>query len=433
MKIIELRSENFKRLTAVTVRPDGSLVQITGKNGAGKSSLLDSIYVALAGKSAAPKQPIRKGQKKATIRLDLGELIVTREFRAEKDGDGYTTSLTVESKDGAQFRSPQTMLDALLGSLSFDPLLFARAPAKEQVDMLKALVPGFDFDEADRLNAADYEKRRDVNRRVKELRAQAEGIDAPEDAGEPIDETALVDELEKAGEHNADIETRKANRARLERDAAELVKEADAHEAHAADLRARAEKAEGAAKEARDEAVSIRTKLARAEALPEPVDTSEIRAKIASAREHNEHCKTAEHRRGLEAAAERLEEESETLSAIMGERNAEKALAIQKAKLPVPGLAFGSGEVTLAGVPFEQGSDAEQLRASCAIAAALNPKLRVIRIRDGSLLDTDGLALVAKMADEQDFQVWVEKVSDDARVGIHIVDGAVAEKMENDQ
>ncbi len=48
MQIISLQAENIKRLTAVEIKPDGALVQITGRNGAGKSSVLDAIWWALS-------------------------------------------------------------------------------------------------------------------------------------------------------------------------------------------------------------------------------------------------------------------------------------------------------------------------------------------------------------------------------------------------
>ena len=50
MRIIRLQAENIKRLQAVEIEPHGDVVKITGKNGAGKSSVLDSIWMALAGK-----------------------------------------------------------------------------------------------------------------------------------------------------------------------------------------------------------------------------------------------------------------------------------------------------------------------------------------------------------------------------------------------
>ena len=49
MNIVKLRAENIKRIVAVEIEPDGALVQITGRNGAGKSSVLDAIWWALAG------------------------------------------------------------------------------------------------------------------------------------------------------------------------------------------------------------------------------------------------------------------------------------------------------------------------------------------------------------------------------------------------
>ena len=49
MKIVSLQAENFKRLKAVEIKPDGSTVVITGKNAQGKSSILDSIFAAVGG------------------------------------------------------------------------------------------------------------------------------------------------------------------------------------------------------------------------------------------------------------------------------------------------------------------------------------------------------------------------------------------------
>ena len=39
-----------------------------------------------------------------------------------------------------------------------------------------------------------------------------------------------------------------------------------------------------------------------------------------------------------------------------------------------------------------------------------NPELRVLLIKDGSLLDADNLALIAAMAETDDYQVWIERV-----------------------
>ena len=125
MKIVALQAENIKKLIAIEIRPDGNLVQITGKNGHGKTSVLDSIWWALAGAKHIQSVPIREGEDKARIMLDLGEIIVTRTFKTSKKGE-VPSAISVENAEGAKFGTPQTMLDNLLGQLSFDPLAFSR-------------------------------------------------------------------------------------------------------------------------------------------------------------------------------------------------------------------------------------------------------------------------------------------------------------------
>ena len=100
--------------------------------------------------------------------------------------------------------------------------------------------------------------------------------------------------------------------------------------------------------------------------------------------------------------------------------------AIEEAKLPIEGLGLADGEVLFNGNPLDQASDAEQLRVSMAIAAAMSPTLRVIIVRDGSLLDEEGLKIVAQWADERDMQVWMERVDSSGTVGFYIEDGSLA-------
>ena len=85
--------------------------------------------------------------------------------------------------------------------------------------------------------------------------------------------------------------------------------------------------------------------------------------------------------RRLEKEAWDAEAESLRLTNAMTARKLAAAQAVEKAALPIPGLSLDNGQVSLDGVPFAQASDAEQLRASCAIAMRDNAKLRVLRVR----------------------------------------------------
>lgn len=418
LKIISLQAENVKRLVAVRIDPKGNLVQITGKNAQGKTSVLDSIWWALAGAGNVQNAPIRKGQNKAVIKLDLGEVVVTRTFTKREDGTAGT-SIMVENADGARFPSPQRLLDSLLGSLTFDPLAFARMKPKEQFDALKGFVPDVDFAAIERANKADFDKRTAVNRRAKELAAQAAAIQVP--ATVPvakIDEAALVDELAAVGEHNAQIELRKGNREKASTEIAAKRERAEAARHEAFKLNEEAERLE-------EEAAALEKKLTDAPALPEPKDQAEVRRRLDEAKRTNALVDQASRRRLLLDEAAATEAQAEALTAAMQAREQEKREKIAAAKLPVDGLGFGDEAITFNGLPFDQASDAEQLRVSCAIAMASNPRLRVIRVRDGSLLDEDAMALLAKMADDHDMQVWCERVDSSGKVGFVLEDGQV--------
>ncbi len=54
---------------------------------------------------------------------------------------------------------------------------------------------------------------------------------------------------------------------------------------------------------------------------------------------------------------------------------------------------------------------------------SLNPELKVVRVRDGSLLDEDAMKILAKMADEADYQIWIERVDSNGDVGFVLEDG----------
>jgi hypothetical protein len=99
---------------------------------------------------------------------------------------------------------------------------------------------------------------------------------------------------------------------------------------------------------------------------------------------------------------------------------------VESARLPVPGLGFSFDGVTYKGVPFEQCSAAESLRVSAAIGFAMQPKLKLMLIYDGSLLDADSMEILANLAEEFDAQVLIERVEHGDEVGVRIVDGCNA-------
>lgn len=428
MKIIRFEAENIKRISAVSITPTGEVVEITGRNGQGKTSVLDSIWWALAGTGNVQVRPIRDGQEQARIFLDLGELKVTRTFKvSEKDPKGYTTTLTVENAEGVRASSPQAMLDSLMGSLSFDPLAFTKMKPKEQFDTLKQFVPGVDFDDIGRRNKSDFDKRTDINRQEKATRAQADGIRVA--AGVPaeaVDEAALIAELDDAGRTNAEIEARRGRRQQAEAEIERTRAAAATCRSNAESLRKQAEGEDQKANEHEAAATALEQKIAEAPALPAQVDTTAIREKLARAGDINRAVEAKKRRDALTVEADALKAESAALTKAIEVRNAGKAKAVADAEMPVDGLGFGDDIVTFNGVPFEQASDAEQLRASILIAAAMNPQVRVIRVRDGSLLDEDSFRELTAMAEAEGCQIWLESVQSGRPGAVVIEDGMVS-------
>lgn len=413
MKIISLQAENLKRLVAVQITPDGNLVQITGKNGQGKTSVLDSIWWALDGAKHIQSVPIRQGATEARIRLDLGEIIVTRTFAAGKDGE-TTSKITVENAQGAKFPTPQTMLDELLGSLTFDPLAFARMEPKAQLATLRSFVTDYDFAAADAANKADYEMRRELTRKVKEYEIAARNMGQPFDlppspdlaVADEISEKEYVDKMTTAAQRNKEIDHARANRGNALLAIETLKKEI----ARLTENLGKMEKA-----------------YAELPPLEEPQDLTAMNVEFNSICETNKKIRATAGVVKLAKQAKECADRADKLTQQMDKRTADAAEAVRAAALPVDGITFTDEAVLLNAVPFNQASDAEQLRASVAVAMALNPKLKVIRVRDGSLLDEDSMKLLEAMAVEKDYQVWIERVDGSGKVGFVLENGMVKE------
>ncbi|BCH33246.1 hypothetical protein MesoLjLc_51760 [Mesorhizobium sp. L-8-10] len=434
-KIVRLESENVKRLKAVAIEPSGNVVEITGENGAGKTSLLDSIFWALSGKEHIQANPIRQGEEKARVTLNLGSLTVTRRMTRQEDGS-FTTTLVVENDEGMRAQSPQKMLDAIVGELSFDPLAFTRMDPKKQFDQLKQFVAGYDFDAAAKRRKEFFDQRTDVNRRTKDLTAQADGVIVPEDTPDnPVDESSLVADLEQAGAHNVSIETRKRNREALQNDIGRRETMVTNTLAKIESLRTEIARLEEAVAADREWIKEQQDRLAEAGPLPEPIDTAAVRATIDEARRVNALVARKRQRMDLEAKAAESAREAKKLTVQIELIDEEKAKAIAAAKMPVDGIGFGDDMVLLNGFPFDQASTAEQLRASIALTMAANPRLRILLVRDGSLLDKNSMKLLAEMAESHQFQVWVESVGQEDRPGAIIIEdgmvrGQIAEAAE---
>lgn len=416
MKIIQFQAENVKRLKVVQIRPTGNVVMITGANGEGKSSVIDTIYYTLAGSAGLPSQPIRTGEDHAFGRLDLGEFVVTRKFTPSG------TTLTVEAANGARFASPQKLLDGLLGTLSFDPLAFSRMAPKQQLETLRSMVKlDVDIDALDKATKQIYEARTGTHKDLKRLEAQRAACSGwPEGTpSEPIDTGAIVRQMHEAGKHNSDIEIERAKRK------AEDILLDRARRTMVDKIAAANQMLNEAANEEKfllqqQAAYALRPPLA------EPIVADELKQQFDTAQQTNKHVEALLTAAKYQREINLYKDQADAQTAIITANEKLKADTIASAEMPVPGLSFGEGEVLFDWLPLSQASGAEQLRISVRIAMAANPKLRVLLIKDGGAMDSKALAELEAVAALNDYQVWIEKVDETGKVGIVMVDGAVA-------
>lgn len=410
MKIIKLTSQNIKNLKAIEINPDGNVL-ITGANEAGKSSVLDSVFCTLTGTRLA--DPIRHGQSRAEVVVDLGDITVKRIWTEKGE------RLEVLTKDGDVKKSPQAFLNEIIGKLSFDPMEFQNMPPKDQRNLLKSLV-GLDFSDIDAEYQKTYLERTEVNVKIKGIIAQLQSSHAPhpQTPDEEISYKEKLVELQQLRDKRKEFLKVVENSQIWQADIGICEQDIPKMEQQILDIQYNIKlKKEHMRKrqEAIDNAI-----------VPPEVTENEIIACEASLQDiekRNVDIRAAMRYRKLVKESNSVKEEADAFTQKLNRLEQDKATRISNIEMPVPGLSMSDDAVIFEGIPFSQLSTGRRIRVSTAIAMKLNPNVRVIFVRDGSLLDSKGKQEIFDIAKENDYQVWLEEVDDSGQVGFFISDG----------
>ena len=398
MLIRLLRVENLKGVKFLEIEPEDNIIVIAGNNGAGKTSALDAISWGMSGgDNIEAKIPIREGENEARVVIELDEIIVKRIWN-EKSKNGY---LTVTNKEGIKFDSPQTMLNKLIGKISFDPLAFSRMKEKEQRELLLDLLNIKEqLLELDSKKLLAYEERTIINRKVKELEIQIKNAPLPREElpNKEISISELSAKLKNSVDNNnimdrlnSDIFNKKERVIELQ----EEIKKLD--------------------REIRDNDLKLRDM--------KEINISEIENEIAKAESINNEIRQREEYLELSNQLKDVVGKSDKKTAVIESVEKEKLAILKNSKKPIDGLEVNDEYVSYNKIPFVQLSSAEQLKVSLAIAMETNPTLKVIRITDGSLLDNANMDFIDKEAKEKKYQIFIERVSVDKFADIVMVEG----------
>lgn len=473
--VIGVEAESFHRLRVAQVKviPGQGLVRVTGKNGAGKTSLLRAVRAALGGAGEVLSESVvNEGSEDNTgqVRLQLSNgFTITRRF-TEKSPKGV---LTVVGPDGGKFG--QGKLDEFVGPLSFDPIAFFELDSRRQREILLSI--GSDPELPAKLDGLRKERAQKYEQRTPFIakKRAASAIRQPDgERPEPVDVSgalARMGQLQAVERQRQD--TIRANERRREqaqqtaraaiataageateaegrlegagRRAAAAILEVEHLERQLAEAREEVEKSKAAVVTAQ---LGMTEAMAALEALPTPESAAAAIPEEALPPDPTEEMEAIKVRIGeadvVRAAIEpwkawdkaQLESkeasaEETRLTRLMDALEAQEKALIAAAGISVPGLSFAEdGSPLLNDRPLSVASGAERCRLAVAVAMAADPQLRICLLdEEANGLDLEGLQALDTLAKEHGFQVWACRIGLEGRGEIEVVDGVASAQV----
>lgn len=425
-KIAKIRINNILGIDELEFDA-GQFNQISGQNGAGKTSVLEAIKAALKGGHDATL--LRTGAEKGetVLVLDDGTEIAKRVTAA-------TSTTVVKNADGKRENKPADVVRQLTDLISINPVDFLRATKKERVNVLLESLPieidhdrleqiaGKAFTEypvskgrnegthalvlIDSIRTAVFNERTGTNRAVKEKHATINQlaetlpdgeVDAPASADDLLAQITEADQKRDAELQR--IDTKLAGlRAETEERIEALRQQIAAEQTKFADIeRLASRQRELTITQHRDSTQAIRDSLSAIQAAQRAAAKHETtRQTIAAMRDD----------------ANRLQAEADAQTSAIDGLDAYKSELL--ANLPIKGLTVDGGEIYRDGVQFDRLNTAQQVEIAVEIAKLRAGTLGVICCDGLELLDSDRYAEFQQQAINSGLQLFITRVSDDA-------------------
>lgn len=425
LKILKVSVHAFKGIVAAEAELDPNFNEVTGENGAGKTSFCQAIRSLLEGGKALGDKPVRAGNKKAVVEFTLGRQRKT-EYVATMtvNPSGPTYKITHADGSPVEGKTARAFLDELKGERSMDPLGLLTMPPRELSAMLFR-VTGLDakLAEIEARKRAVLDAKRDATRDVQQASAQLVGLpdrDGPDEEQSAADVVAEIEEAQAIKEHKADAKWWLANK---EAEASKLLMREQ-------EITGAIQKLTGELAEVVEAKTTILKETTEAapqiDAMPDP-DTTQLKEKLSSIEQLNA---IARHRRlrSEVLVKQEIAKKTETaaaraLEAIDGEKNT----LLINAQLPVDGMKFDETGVTINGIPVAEVNTTSRILAGVHICKALNKDapMQFIQIEHGALIDTANRQVLREVCIAEDLQLLVEVATDGEERGITISHGEV--------
>lgn len=402
IKINKLEIENVKRVKATRFEPEeNGLTVIGGKNGQGKTSVLDAITWALGGDRYRPTQAQREG----SVLPPYIHVVLSNGLVVERKGKN--SDLKVIDPNGR--KGGQQLLNEFVEELALNLPRFMQASGREKADtLLRIIGVGDRLHELEQQERELYANRHAIGQIADQKKKYAQEIayypDAPK---EPVSATELILRQQEILARNGENQRKRMRLRQLEDEAADVQRKLDALLA-------------------RQQAVLADLDIARRSAADlADESTAELEQSIANIEQINRKVRANLDKDKAETDAlayqNRYAELTEQLESV---RKARIGL-LQNADLPLPGLSVEDGELLYHGKAWDCMSGADQLRVATAIVRRLNPKCGFVLLDKLEQMDLDTLREFGAWLEQEGLQAIATRVSTGGECSIIIEDGYI--------
>ncbi len=411
VKINSLEIENLKRIKAVSLEPTlNGLTVIGGKNGQGKTSVLDSIAWALGGEKYRPSTAQRDGSCiPPNLHISLSNGIVV-----ERKGKNSDLKVT----DPAGKKSGQQLLNSLIDQLALDLPRFMQSTAKEKAQTLLKII-GVD----EQLNELETKESKLYNQRLaigqiadQKIKFAREMVNYPNAPANLVSASELIRQHQEILARNGENEEKRRKVAVIQSEVASFTEKVDR-------LKSQLEETQ---KVLNEKVADLQTALKSAESLKDE-STLELEQNIADVEAINIKVRANLDKSKAEDDAEEYQEKYGKLSIEIENVRQAKFNLLKGADLPLKGLSVDGGELTYKGYKWDNMSGSEQLRVATAIVRKLNPECGFVLLDKLEQMDTDTLKEFGEWLEQEGLQAIATRVSTGDECSIIIEDGYVSE------
>lgn len=473
MKLTKIKIKNLFGIKEYEA--DGQSVELSGRNGAGKTSVIDAIRLALTNRSDR-EYIVRDGETEGEILIETDNgLRIDRKIRTNQ------ADYKSVKKDGHEVGSPETFLKDIFTPLQLSPVEFMAMDRKKQnaiiLDMIDypwdmnkirewfGEIPSWVSYDQNILqvlhdiqseNGEYFQSRQDINRDIRNKRAFIEdiadaipaGYDAEKWETENVGE--LYREIEKIRKENETVEKAKrmlesrSNKMRAfeadrEIELSAIEKEFTRRETNLKEQIASLEEQIRSCKkelaglnEKKQDKISLaeqtyKTNVAKYDAElaqyeeyadKEVKSTAELTEKAEYAEEMKGHLNEYRRMENLQSEVEKLAAESKALTDKIEKARELPGEILQEATIPIDGLTVKDGIPLIHGLPISNLSDGEKLDLCIDVAIQKPNGLQIILIDGVEKLSSDMRNELYRKCKEKGLQFIATRTTDDPELTV---------------